>query len=208
MRGIDNLRHLGLDIRQRVLQWVGIPTCVGIAPTKTLAKFCNHLAKRHRSHFQGVVVWSDWPTHIQHRALASEPVTEIWGIGRRIGQKLEYQGIKTAWDFVNAHTPNLRQQFGIVVERTQREMQGITCDDLHVTADTCQNLIRSRSFGQMITELAPLQSAITHHITSEAAKLREQRTQAHIVTVFIYTNRFREDLTQLQRPQTDRFTPR
>ncbi|WP_231867786.1 Y-family DNA polymerase [Snodgrassella sp. CFCC 13594] len=194
--GVGNLRQLGLDIRQRVLQWVGIPTCVGIAPTKTLAKFCNHLAKRHKDHFSGVVIWGDWQPDVQKRALASEPVTEIWGIGRRIGQKLKIEGIKTAWDFVNAHTPSLRKKFGVVVERTQREMQGIGCVELHINEENRQNLIRSRSFGKMVTELAPLQSAVTHHITSGAAKLREQGTQAHIAGVFIYTNRFREDLAQ------------
>lgn len=73
--GMPDFKQLGLNIRQRVLQWVGIPTCVGIAPTKTLAKFANHLAKRHRNYFDGVVVWPDWSPQIQQRALASEPVT-------------------------------------------------------------------------------------------------------------------------------------
>ena len=59
MSRIASLADLGRQIRTRVHQWVGIPTCVGIAPTKTLAKFCNHLAKRHPS-LNGVVVWSDW----------------------------------------------------------------------------------------------------------------------------------------------------
>lgn len=79
MSGIENLAVHGHQIRNRVLQWVGIPTCVGIAPTKTLAKFCNHLAKKYPSHFGGVVVWSNWSESIRMRALRSEAVKEIWG---------------------------------------------------------------------------------------------------------------------------------
>nr|WP_284673821.1 hypothetical protein [Moraxella sp. ZY171148] len=60
LSGIKDLQGLGRQIKQRVMQWVGIPTCVGIAPTKTLAKFCNHLAKKHPKHFGKVVVWTDW----------------------------------------------------------------------------------------------------------------------------------------------------
>lgn len=75
-------------------------------------------------------------------------------------------------------------------------MQGIACDELHQIEDTKQNLIRSRSFGKTVTDLPSLQSAITHHIASGATKLCEQNTLAHIVGVFIYTNRFREDLLQ------------
>jgi DNA polymerase V len=196
LRGLNNLHKLGQDLRHRIQQWVGIPTCVGIAPTRTLAKFCNHLAKRHRNHFDGVVVWTDWNHNIQQRALASEPVTEIWGIGCRIGQKLAAQGIHTALDFINAHTPTLRKQFGVVLERAQREMQGIPCSELIIEEPNRQNIVRSRSFGNMITSLEGLQAAISHHISAGAAKLRQQHSHAHIIGVFIYTNRFRHDLSQ------------
>lgn len=194
--GLNNLHQLGYNIRNRILRWVGIPTCIGIAPTRTLAKFCNHLAKRYRNYFNGVVVWTDWSTNIQQRALASTSVTEIWGIGRRIGHKLAAQGIHTALDFVNAHTPTLRKQFGIVLERTQREMQGTICNELIINEADRQHIVHSRSFGMMVTSLDGLQAAISHHITAGAAKLRAQNSQAHIIGVFIYTNRFRHDLPQ------------
>ena len=194
--GLYELRKLGLNIRANVLQWVGIPTCVGIAPTKTLAKFCNHLAKRHANHFSGVVVWNDWTDEIKQRALKSEPVTEIWGIGRKIGQKLTDSGIKTVLDFVHADTLTLRKRFGVVVERTQREMQGIACDELHTEPASKQGLVRSRSFGQLVPDLETLQAAVTHHISSGAVDLRKQGSQAHCVSVFIRTNRFRQQDAQ------------
>ena len=198
---LSQLRQLGLDIKARVYQWVGIPTCVGIAPTKTLAKFCNHLAKRHRSCFDGVVVWTDWSEAIQERALKSESVIEIWGIGHRTGKKLIAQGINTAWDFINAHTPSLRGQFGVVVERTQREMQGIVCDELHLESENRKSLIRSRGFGQPVKNLESLQAAITHHVTTGAQKLREQKTVANMLAVFSNTNCFRDDRPQYSNHQ-------
>lgn len=112
MTGIENLAVHGQQIRSRVLQWVGIPTCVGIAPAKTLAKFCNHLAKRYPDYFGGVVVWSNWNEAVRLRALRSQGVDEIWGIGGRAAAKLAAQGIYTALDFVRADTATLRRRDG------------------------------------------------------------------------------------------------
>ena len=125
LAGMSNLAKHGRQIRQRVLQWVGIPTCVGIAPTKTLAKFCNHLAKQYPDHFGGVVVWPDWPESVRQRALASQNVSEIWGIGARTAEKLAAHGIHTGYDFATAHTATLRARYGVAIERVQRELQGV-----------------------------------------------------------------------------------
>ena len=190
--GMDALRDLGLSLKTRVWQWVGIPTCVGIAPTKTLAKLCNHLAKRYPNHFSGVVVWNDWDQDIQRRAMQSTAVTDLWGIGRRIGVSLAEQGIQSVWDFHQANTQTLRRQFGVVIERTQRELQGLPCQGLNPAEANKHNLIRSRSFGKGVTDLESLQSAISHHISSGAEALRAQYSQANIISVFIHTNSFRE----------------
>lgn len=196
MSGIENLTELGCQIRQRVLQWVGIPTCVGIAPTKTLAKFCNHLAKRYPDHFRGVVVWGDWNETIRLRALRSQGVDEIWGIGRRTADKLSEQGIRTALDFVEADTATIRRRYGVTVERTQREMQGIVCDGLHPNAQPRQNLVRSRSFGTRIETLEALQAAVTHHISLGAEALRKDGLTASAVSVFLHTDFFHENEPQ------------
>ena len=196
MSGIENLTELGCQIRQRVLQWVGIPTCVGITPTKTLAKFCNHLAKRYPDHFRGVVVWGDWNETIRLRALHSQGVDEIWGIGRRTADKLSEQGIRTALDFVEADTATIRRRYGVTVERTQREMQGIVCDGLHPNAQPRQNLVRSRSFGTRIETLEALQAAVTHHVSLGAEALRKDGLTASAVSVFLHTDFFCEDEPQ------------
>ena len=202
MSGIDDLAVHGHQIRSRVLQWVGIPTCVGIAPTKTLAKFCNHLAKKYPSHFEGVVVWSNWSESIRMRALRSEAVNEIWGIGNRIASKLAAQGILTALDFVLADTATLRRRYGVTVERTQREMQGIVCDGLHPKPAPKQNLVRSRSFGTRIDTLEALKAAVTHHISSGAEALRKDKLTASSVSVFLHTDFFKESDPQYHNSQS------
>ena len=174
------LLTLGFSIRARVLQWTGIPTCVGIAPTKTLAKFCNHLAKRHAV-FKGVVDWNAWAPAIQQRALASEDVTEVWGIGRQIGLSLNAMGIKTAADLANAPSHTIRKMFGVVVERTQRELQGIECLELEDIAPKRQQIVRSRSFGQPITTLDGLSASLAHHVAEAAQRLRGQGSVTHAV---------------------------
>ena len=194
--GMENLNELGQQMRDRVQMWVGIPTCVGIAPTKTLAKFCNHLAKKYQTHFDGVLVWPDLPQERQLKAMASESVDEVWGIGRRIGARLKAQNINTVLDFYKANTAMIRRQFGVVLERTQRELQGIPCDTLHTQEDNRQHIVRSRSFGRTVNDIEALQAAVTHHIADAAAKLRAQGTQAHTVGVFIHTNRFKASDTQ------------
>lgn len=184
-----NLADLGKSIKDRVWQWVGIPTCVGIAPTKTLAKFCNHLAKIYPKHFGGVAVWDDWSADIQHRALASQAVGEIWGIGSQTVLQLKQLGINTAKDFVDADRHLIAHHFSVVTQRTWQEMNGKPCMGLEIE-EPKKHIIRSRSFGKAISEIEPLQSAITHHVASGAQKLREQNTIAHTLTVVIRTNPF------------------
>ena len=46
----------GYEMRQRVLKWTGIPTCVGIAPTKALSKVANKIARKFPKETGGVYV--------------------------------------------------------------------------------------------------------------------------------------------------------
>ena len=195
LQGVANQTELGHLIRASVLQNVGIPTCVGIAPSKTLAKFCNHLAKRHAC-FKGVVNWNDWNENIQHRAMNSEPVSELWGVGRQYAKRLEQMGIRTVLDLYLADTATTPKRFGVVLERTQRELHGLSCVELEHQPATKQNIVCSRSFSKLVTSIDGLNAAVTHHISEAASKLRKQKSRCQYVRVFAYTNRFREDLPQ------------
>ncbi|WP_294035095.1 Y-family DNA polymerase [uncultured Moraxella sp.] len=180
------LSDLGKSIKDRVWQWVGIPTCVGIAPTKTLAKFCNHLAKSYPQHFGGVVVWDDWSKDIQDRALASQSVDEIWGIGSQTALQLKQLGINTAKDFVDADRHLIKHHFSVTTQRTWQEMNGKPCTGLEIE-EPKKHIIRSRSFGKAISEIESLQSAVAYHIASGASALRAQQTLAHTLSVTIQT---------------------
>ena len=193
--GLSDLAELASSIRERVLTWVGIPCCVGIAPTKTLAKLCNHLAKKHAC-FNSVVVWGNWRSDIQQRALRSVDINEVWGIGRKLNQRLRLLNIHTAWDLCQADTASLRKQFGVTLERTQRELQGIACLDLETQAPAKQSILCSRSFQSQVTCLDDLSAALTHHVQEAAFKLRHEQSHCQYLRVFAYSNRFREDLPQ------------
>ena len=129
LSGIPDVRALSYRIRETVLKWTGLPVCVGIGPTKTLAKLANHIAKKHpRS--RGVFNYNDLTEAQQSRLLARIAVDEVWGVGRRLSSRLVAHGIRTVQDLRQAHIPSLRAEFGVVMEKTQRELNGLACIDM------------------------------------------------------------------------------
>ena len=130
--GMENLTALGREARARVLKWTGIPTCAGIAPTKTLAKLCDHWAKVH-SVFGGVLNWDDLSPARREKAFAVTPVSEVWGVGGRTAAKLEALGVRTVLDFVRVPGGVVRRLGGVVLERTWLELQGRCCIELEET---------------------------------------------------------------------------
>ena len=195
LTGVPKLRDLSYEMRERVLRWTGIPVCVGIGPTKTLAKLANHVAKKHpRS--KGVFNYNDLSDAQQKKLLSQITVDEVWGVGRKITKRLALYGIQTVQELRVAHTPTLRSEFGVVMEKTQRELQGISCIDLEEHIPDKQQIISSRSFGNPIKELAVVQDALSVFVANATAKLRAQSGQAAMVQVFLQTNRFKPDEPQ------------
>lgn len=195
LTGIPKLRDVTYSMRQRVGQWTGIPVCVGVGPTKTLAKLANHVAKKHpRS--KGVFNYNDLNEEQQAKLLSQITVDEVWGVGRKLTKRLAAHGIQTVQDLRQAHTPTLRSEFGVVMEKTQRELLGISCIDLEEHAPDKQQIISSRSFGKMVTELPILQDALSTFVANACSKLRAQNSHAAVIQVFLQTNRFRKDLPQ------------
>jgi DNA polymerase V len=182
-------------MRERVMQWTGIPVCVGIGPTKTLAKLANHIAKKHpRS--KGVFNFNDLSEVQQETMLSRIEVGEVWGVGRRISARLAEHGIYTVQDLRIAHTATLRAEFGVVLEKTQRELQGTACVDLQEAVPDKQQIISSRSFGNTVTDVAVLKDAMSTFVANACVKLRAQGSHAALLQVFLHTNRFRKDLPQ------------
>jgi len=195
LTGMPKLRDISYQMRERVMQWTGIPVCVGIGPTKTLAKLANHIAKKHpRS--KGVFNYNDLTEAQQTRLLSQISVDEVWGIGFRLSKRLAAHHIHTVQDLRAAHTPTLRAEFGVVVEKTQRELQGIACVDLQDHVPDKQQILSSRSFGKPVTELAVLQDALSVFSATASEKLRAQNSHAALIQVYLRTNWFREDQKQ------------
>jgi DNA polymerase V len=195
LTGMPKLRETTYQMRERVLAYTGIPTCVGVGPTKTLAKLANFIAKRHpRS--KGVFNYNDLTDEQKARLLSQIPVGEVWGVGRKLTKRLSVHGIETAYDLREAHAPTLRAEFGVVIEKTIRELQEIQCIELEEIQPNKQQIVSSRSFGSMVSELPILKDALSTFVANAAAKLRAQNSHASVIQVFLETNRFREDLPQ------------
>lgn len=183
------------QMKDRVLQWQRIPTCVGIANTKTLAKLANHLAKDWPC-FGGILNWLELTPPRQQKAMSITPITEVWGIGGQTAEGLEKIGVKTVLDFWTLNPSFVRARWGVVLERTWRELHGIPCIPFEENAKPREQIVRSRAFGQPIKAKDAIISAVSKHMCDAAATLRRQRSIAKEVGVFFHTNFFRADLPQ------------
>lgn len=195
LTGLPDLTTHGHTIRGRVLRWTQIPTCVGIAPTKVLAKLANHIAKK-QAEYAGVCNLVDMRGEERSALLHTLPVSAVWGIGRKLTAHLQRMNIHTAKQLRDADQSEIRQRFGVTVERIARELAGISCLALEEVTPAKQQIVRSRSFGELITDKTPLRAAVATHIASAAAALREQGSVASVLTVFVQTNRFRQQDAQ------------
>jgi len=192
----------GAKIRQRVADWLGLAVCVGVAPTKTLAKLANHAAKKNLAGAEGVCDFLSMRPEKLTSLLASIPVGEVWGIGRKITVHLEAMGITTALQLREADAEAIRARFSVVVERTVRELRGISCLELEEVVPDKQQIMCSRSFGTLVYERAELEEAVASYIGRAAQKLRGQDALAGALQVYIRTNIFKPEAPQYQKSLT------
>ena len=212
-----NLVERSFKIRARILQWVGIPCCVGIGQTKTLAKLANHVAKTaerkpgiYPDKLMQVCNFAEMTKDEFENILAATPVNEVWGIGRRITAQLNEGGVQTTLDLVRLDAATIRSKWSVVLERTVRELQGTSCIDLDDAPAAKKEIACTRSFGHPVTELSDLSEAVTHFGSRAAEKLRKQGSTANQVMCFVRTSPFRKDpqysrsvCVPLRRPTAD-----
>jgi len=184
-----NLYEYGREIRDIVKKWTGLPVSVGIAHTKTLAKAAAHLAKKDPS-CGGVL---DLTINERGEYLKKIDVSGIWGIGRKYAEKLNSRGIYTAADFVTADDKWVRSHMTIMGLRTLMEMRGHSCMTLDDAPSPKKAIVSSRSFGQSVESLESLRQSVSSYAARAAEKLRGENGLAGVVTVFIMTNRFKDD---------------
>jgi DNA polymerase V len=188
----DQQMALATTMRATVAREIGIPVCVGIACTKTRAKLSNHIAKK-TPELQGVCHLEQLSVQEQSHYLDRWPVNDVWGVGRKIAEKLQTLGITTVAQLRDTDPKNLRQRFSVQIERTVRELRGELCiplDTGHTPRDSIQS---ARSFGQPVTAIEDLRAAITLYVTRAAEKLRKDGSVAGAMEIFINTYRHREE---------------
>lgn len=193
IKDIDYIKEISCKAVKTIYKGVGIPVSLGIAPTKTLAKMASVFAKKYKG-YEGVCVMDT--DEKRERALKLFPVGDVWGIGRKHSKRLEYNGIKTAWDFTQKTEGWVRREMSITGLRTWNELRGESCieaEDLSYKKSICT----SRSFpNQGLNRVEDVEEAVANFAAMCSKKLREQHTVCQSIIVFAYTSRFRDDVPQ------------
>lgn len=190
----DFMRSLACKIKL----WTDIPVSVGVAPTKTLAKIGSKFAKKYSGYRSVCMIDSDAK---RRKALSMFDLADVWGVGRRMLDKLHYYGITTPLEFADKKESWVKARFTKPLCQTWLELNGVPCID---TSEIVRNksICTSRSFGDMVGDFTSLKSSVAVFASSCANKLRAQHGVASAVTVFVSSNRFREDLDQYANAST------
>lgn len=182
-------------VRERILQWIGIPCGIGIGTTKTLAKLANHIAKSadrkpgsYPSELARVCNLAALAPSQLSEVLAATDVREVWGVGPKNAEKLRALGITTVADLVRMDPVVARMKFSVMLERTVRELQGMPCIAFEDAPAAKKEIACTRSFGRAITELPPLIEAVTEFAMRAGEKLRRQGSVAGNVLTFVHTS--------------------
>jgi len=188
----EDLPGICRDLIRRIRRWTGIPVSIGIASTKTLSKVANHFAKKYKGYRGVCVIDTD---DKMRKALSLTPIDDVWGVGWRGAPKLEAAGIKSALDFVQRPVSWVRDRMGVIGVRTWSELQGIRMVE-EEKIEKRKSICTSRSFANNISDIDELVLRVSDFAGKCAEKLRKEGTAAGTVGIFLYTNRFREDLDQ------------
>lgn len=176
-----NWQEIGANIRHTVWRQVRLPIGVGMGITPTLAKAANHAAKRIDG-FRGVAVIDN--EHTRQYILQQMRLTDIWGVGSNIAKKLALMGFKNALQLANSNPKLMRKSFGVVVERTIRELNGEICLQWDGIRGNKKEIFSTRSFGQRITQLNELRLAVSRHAAIAAQKARNQKSLIKHMIIF------------------------
>lgn len=203
--GFSDATSHGQHIRETIKKWLGLPVCVGIGPSKTLAKLSNFIAKK-RQQYSGVFDIRTLSEPEQLALMQDICVDEIWGIGRKMSERLNNIGIWTVRDLREADPEQMQERFSVVVKRTVLELQGMSCLSLEEIAEPRKQIICSRSFGNQVHAMNDLEQAVAGYASRAAEKLRRDGSHVAVVQVFIQTNTFSKTQPQYCRQGSYRLT--
>ena len=183
-----NFSDYGSQIRKRILKWTGIPTSVGIAPTKGLSKIANKIARKHNTRVKGVCVLDTEEKRIQ--ALRITAIEDVWGIGKRLALRLRHKGCTTALDFTNLPEALIKKEFSVIKARLHRDLNGIPTLDLENDAPDKKMIATTRSFEHTYSDLDNIKERVSTFATSCAQKLRKQNSSCHVIVVMLRSNKY------------------
>lgn len=190
MTGINSdYTEYGHKIRDTVKDWTGLPICVGFGHTKTLSKLANHIAKK-QARFNGVCDLTTMDPKELDAIMESIPVSKVWGVGKRLELRLNALGVHNILRLKRASTKRVRDEFGIVLETTVRELNGEVIMDMEDRLPDAKQVMSSRSFGSRITELGDLQQAISYHASLASQRMRSKGLQTNAIYVFAQNSPF------------------
>jgi DNA polymerase V len=219
--GLDGVRgdltRRARAVRRRILNWLGLPCCIGLGATKTLAKLANHIAKTterkpgsYPKEFAQVFNLAALPAQDLDDVLQATEVGDVWGVGPRISAQLRDGGIRTVLDLTRMDPATARRGWSVTLEKTVRELQGQPCVDLDDAPGPKQQIACTRSFGKPVHQLAPLIEAVSEFAARAAEKLRKQKSLATEMLVFMHTSPYRPGpqcsrsvVVPLRRPTDD-----
>jgi DNA polymerase V len=193
--GIPNVEAWSKELRRTIYQWTGLPVSIGIARTKVLSKLANKIAKS----CSGVYLIS---ANDEPDILAATRIDDLWGVGNKLAISLKSLGIYTAMQLVKAPDRLVKDKFSVVLSRLQKELRGesVFAIDDHIEAK--QQIVCSRSFGQLITDKNQLHQAILKFVSLATEKLRRQKSEVRCLQVVINTNPYSKDAKQYHRSAT------
>ena len=179
----EGIEEYGRQIRSRILKWIGIPTSVGIASTKTLSKVANHIAKKEKT---GVVYLKK---DIDEK-LKKFPIEKVWGVGKQLSKFYYKNNIRNAYDLKNVSNTWVKKGTNVLGAKTAMELRGIPCINLQVEQEKRKNCCVSRSFGRKVKNIEELEESVVTHCLNAAEKIRADDQLAKTITVFIRTSPF------------------
>ena len=179
------VKDVGKEIRNTVLQWTGIPTSIGIAETKTLSKVANHIAKKQKSGVVSLVNIKDLDP-----ILEKVEVRDIWGVGKQLSKFYIKNGIYNAKQLKNASNTWIKKTKNVLSSRTAMELRGVPCIEIETKQAKRKSCCVSRSFGKKVEKLRELKESVTSYCLNAAEKIRSESLVSKSITVFIRTSPF------------------
>ena len=203
LKFVKNYDQYGYEIQTKIQQWLGLPVSIGIAHTKTLAKIANHLAKKQIG--KGVVDFTKLSQLELNNILKKFNIEDIWGIGSKIAQKLNYIGIRNAYEFSQLQSSYVRKNLTVTGQRTHSEIKQVSCLDL-AEIESKKNIISSGSFGEEITDFTDLSAAVSNFTVRAANKMRKQNSKVKAIYIYVASNRFRNQQKRYYASQIHYFS--